>query len=277
MKYRYITIFFISSMSFTMERKEAQRSAWPQEYYQSSLMHLDFAQSQIPFMKLNGDEKILDVGCRTGRITNFIAQNFIGVSIVAIDNSQDMINFARSNFYSENIDFQHTDEERLEFKSQFDVVYSFFRLRWLKNKNKVLSNIANAIKNNGRVYLFLPITSCDFIRGIECIYKVLENHPEWKPFLKLPDNESEEIWINRIEKAGLKVANKQIVEKESVYPNKKAWDSYCYGIGLTTLPTEKAQQFISMANDLLYKEYGLNDEDPYIRKTNILCLELIKN
>lgn len=243
-------------------------------YHQSSHYHLAFAQSQLSQLSFRGNERILDVGCRAGRISQAIAQLVPYGSVVAVDSSKEMIASALNCSQASNLTFKQADEGALSFDQEFDLVFSFFKIRWLKNKKQALEGIARAVKKDGQVYLFVPIPSDDFNRGIACIEKLLATHPEWVPFMRLPENEPEALWIKRIEDAGFEIMNKHIEAKQSVYANKKEWDKYCYGIGLSALPEPQAKEFISMANDLLYEEYGLTANDPYTRTTNILCLKL---
>lgn len=55
-----------------------------------------------------------------------------------------------------------------------------------------------------------------------------------------------------------------------------------YSIGgmledLSRTKEEENEQFITEVNDLLYKEYNLANNEPYIRTTHILGLELIRS
>ncbi len=270
-------IFLISSASFAMKKDTEQKSAWTQKYHNTSQMQFQFAQSQLPQMNLQEDENLLDVGCGTGRTTHLFAQHLPKGSIIGIDSSEDMITFAQEQYGSEkNIDFQVVDASRLEYDNKFDRVISFFCLQWLKEKQEGINGIAHALKKGGRSHIFLPVTSKDYDMGLNCILEILAKHSEWKSYCTVPSNEKAETWVERAQKSGLTVVSHDIIPKLSTYASKKEWNEYCSNLGITTLPDEEKQQFITEVNDLLYGRYGLEDDEPYLRTTNILSLELVK-
>lgn len=278
MKSAYIHILFlISSMSFAMEKDEKQKSAWTEKYHKTSQMQFQFAQSQLPTINLAGHEVVLDIGCGTGRTTHFIAQYLPNGSIVGVDSSEDMIEFARREYGIENnVLFQVADAAQLQF-DQFDRVISFFCLQWLKEKEKALDGIARALKHGGRAHIFVPVASKDYEIGLNCIHETLKKHPEWKQFCTIPNNEWAEMWIERAQQSGLSVVSQNTIPKTSTYASKKEWNEYCSNLGITTLQGNEREQFIAEVNDLLYIKYNLSDNDPYVRTTNILALELIKD
>lgn len=255
----------------------AKQQSWTSNYHKTSSMQFMFAQSQLPYMQIKPDDIVLDIGCGTGRTTNLFAEHLPEGSIIGIDFSEDVIDFATKEYSTKNnLLFEAIDAAELEYIELFDVIYSFFCLQWLDDKQKAIDGIARALKKNGRVYIFVPISSKDYAIGLECILETLENHPEWKPYCTIPNNEQAETWINRFEKSGFIVTGKRIVEKKVTYSSKKDWNKYCSGLGITTLPEQEKERFITQTNDLLYQKYDLDDNAPYIRTNNILCLELAK-
>jgi ubiquinone/menaquinone biosynthesis C-methylase UbiE len=273
MKHKNLSLFLIL---FTAHITLATN--WNSNYHKISQMQFSFAQAQLPLLKLLGNERVLDIGCGTGRTTNFFVEQVPNGSILGIDASEDMICFAQKEYNAkDNLRFEVGDATNLQFDQEFDVVYSFFCLQWVNDKQSAINNIARALKPGGRAFLFIPTPSEDFDIGIRCIHTVIEAHPEWKPYTTVPDTEKPHIWIKRAETAGLHIKDMQIIKKATRYASKKEWNEYCYGLGVSSLPEEDKKKFIETVNDLLYTHYGLSDEQAYVRTTNIMSLELIKN
>jgi trans-aconitate 2-methyltransferase len=64
---------------------------------QSTLQHA-MAQEQLALLALEGTERVLDVGCGDGKITAEIAARLPRGSVLGVDPSRDMIEFASSHF-----------------------------------------------------------------------------------------------------------------------------------------------------------------------------------
>lgn len=92
------------------------------------------------------EEHILDLGCGTGDLTRIL--NDFGANVVGVDKSDTMINKAKTKFPS--ITFMVGDATTLEYRDEFDAVFSNAALHWIKSPKKVLNCIYNSLKENGR-------------------------------------------------------------------------------------------------------------------------------
>ena len=63
-------------------------------YARRSALQEAMAAQVLAVLKFNGHERILDIGCGDGRITAEIATRLPHGSILGVDASRDMINFA---------------------------------------------------------------------------------------------------------------------------------------------------------------------------------------
>src|SRR5512137_448065 len=82
----------------------------PADYQKSSSAQYNWAMALIADLLLEGDERILDIGCGDGRITAHLASLVPGGSVLGIDLSPDMIRFAASKYADQqNLSFQVSD------------------------------------------------------------------------------------------------------------------------------------------------------------------------
>jgi trans-aconitate methyltransferase len=91
-------------------------------------------------------ERILDLGCGTGHLTNRIAA--AGARVVGVDKSPRMIESARENYPE--LEFIESDATTLGFNSEFDAVFSNATIHWIKDQPGLASAIWRALKPGGR-------------------------------------------------------------------------------------------------------------------------------
>ena len=70
----------------------------PKVYEKSSSAQQKWAQELLSKISIRGDERILDIGCGDGKITAEIALLVPRGSVMGLDNSVEMLGFARSRF-----------------------------------------------------------------------------------------------------------------------------------------------------------------------------------
>jgi trans-aconitate methyltransferase len=108
-----------------------------------------YGEDLVDLLKPHAGERILDLGCGTGYLTNVIASS--GASVVGIDNSIEMITKAKEE-YSQ-LDFQVQSATSFHFDEHFDAVFSNAVLHWITDKEKVVELIYHSLKKQGRFVL----------------------------------------------------------------------------------------------------------------------------
>lgn len=91
-------------------------------------------------------ERILDVGCGTGHLTQAIAD--AGARVVGIDNAPAMIEAARAAHPT--LEFLVADACDFAFSDPFDAVFSNAALHWIHEPERPIACIARALKPGGR-------------------------------------------------------------------------------------------------------------------------------
>lgn len=128
----------------------------PEDYRQHSSQQQKWAREILARLGLQGEERILDIGCGDGKITAEVAQAVPHGLVVGLDSSAEMIAFARRDHCSDtasNLRFRQGDAQRLGFDEEFDWVISFACLHWVHNHRPVLGGIRRALRSGGRVLL----------------------------------------------------------------------------------------------------------------------------
>ena len=73
----------------------------PNDYQQHSSQQQKWAKEILPMLHLKGDERILDIGCGDGKITAEVARHVPQGSVVGLDASAEMIDFADKQYSSD--------------------------------------------------------------------------------------------------------------------------------------------------------------------------------
>ena len=126
------------------------------DYLQHSEFQEQCAREVIAKLDLKGSEYILDIGCGDGRSTAEIARRLHQGRILGIDASAEMIQFANSCYPAEkypNLSFAVADAQALEYREEFDVIFSNAALHWITDHRPVLKGIYQALRPGGKMLI----------------------------------------------------------------------------------------------------------------------------
>ena len=101
-------------------------------------------------------------------------------TLVAVDSSAAMIDFAKQNYQSPNIEYRLQDAMRLPFKSEFDVVVSFATLHWVTDHRALLNGIYSSLRPGGT--FFSQFGAKGNAAGVTEIAEAMTKTPEWAPY-----------------------------------------------------------------------------------------------
>jgi trans-aconitate methyltransferase len=120
---------------------------WNAELYnQQHNFVYKYGEGVIEWLDPKKGERILDVGCGTGELTNKIHQ--AGAIVTGIDASLEMIKKGQENF--SDIKFFVKDATDFSFNETFDAVFSNATLHWINKQQEALQCIYNVLGKGGR-------------------------------------------------------------------------------------------------------------------------------
>jgi trans-aconitate methyltransferase len=120
-------------------------------YDESHAFVWQFGRALVPLLEPGCGERILDVGCGTGRLTAEIAE--AGARVVGIDTSPAMVAQARENYPG--LEFRPRNVCSMEYTEEFDAVFSNAVLHWVKPPEAAARAMARALKPCGRLVVEL--------------------------------------------------------------------------------------------------------------------------
>jgi len=131
-------------------------NAWDPDRYDSETGFVaDYGGRVVDLLAPEADEKVLDLGCGTGHLTNEIADR-VGPDglAVGIDQSAEMVERART--AHPDVRFEQADAATdslaalLDGDQRFDAVFSNAALHWIDEQDAVTERVADALAADGR-------------------------------------------------------------------------------------------------------------------------------
>jgi ubiquinone/menaquinone biosynthesis C-methylase UbiE len=135
-------------------------------------------------LDLEGDERILDVGCGPGVLSVEIAKKLRAGHITGLDLSENMIALAEGlarDHLLDNVRFEKGDALKLQFPPEsFDVVISTAVLPWVHDPRRFLLELHRVLKKGGKLGLISlgPEIYREFMHAFETVMK---RHPQYFP------------------------------------------------------------------------------------------------
>jgi len=116
----------------------------PQRYNENAGFVAELGNPLLDLLQPQPGERILDLGCGEGALTERLAAS--GATVVGVDASPEQIEAAKRR----GLDAYVMNGEALTFTREFDAVLSNAALHWMLNPDAVLRGVARALKPGGR-------------------------------------------------------------------------------------------------------------------------------
>ncbi len=248
--------------------KETEQFQWDaSDYAGNSSAQQVWARELIAKLDLKGKESLLDLGCGDGKITAEIARMLTEGRVVGVDSSQDMIQLARQSFPSAsypNLSFDHQDARQLDFKEQFDVVFSNATLHWVLDHQPVLVGIHQALKPQGRVFVQMggKGNARQLLDFVDNVLQESEWQKYFTDFLFPYGFYSPEEYAPWIEGCGLELLRIALIPKEMVHESPEAfkgWFRTTWLPYISKVPVEKQPRFIDYVIETYLKSHPPNE------------------
>jgi trans-aconitate methyltransferase len=108
-----------------------------------------YGEDLVKLLNPQAGERILDLGCGTGYLTNLISES--GAEVIGIDNSEHMIEKAEASY--PNLDFRVMSADDFSFDTKFDAIFSNAVLHWVLNYEQAVKCMYHNLKPGGRVVI----------------------------------------------------------------------------------------------------------------------------
>lgn len=114
------------------------------QYGKNARFVSDLGEPAVDLLDPQPGERILDLGCGDGALTEKITRD---AEVVGVDGSADMVAAARQR----GIDARVVDAYQLNFTSEFDAVFSNAALHWMKrDPDAIIEGVRRALRPGGR-------------------------------------------------------------------------------------------------------------------------------
>jgi trans-aconitate 2-methyltransferase len=119
-------------------------------YQRVSVPHEEWARSILDRLELAGDERVLDAGCGSGRVTALLIERLPEGSVVAVDGSPSMVEEVRSVLRPQD-EALVSDLTELRLDEPVDVVFSSAVFHWVLDHDALFRTLHMALRPGGRL------------------------------------------------------------------------------------------------------------------------------
>jgi trans-aconitate 2-methyltransferase len=116
-------------------------------YDRMSDPQLTMSRDVIDRLGLRGDERVLDAGCGTGRVTELLAERVPDGTVIAVDGSEAMVEQTRAR----GIDAFAADLVELQLDEPVDAVLSTATFHWISDHDALFARLYDALRPQGRM------------------------------------------------------------------------------------------------------------------------------
>jgi trans-aconitate methyltransferase len=202
-----------------------------EEYYQNSSSQKSAATDLMRYVIIHESDKILDVGCGDGKITAELANKVPHGSIIGVDISPAMIEFAKEAFPQKkfsNLQFLLKDAQALDFNDdEFNIIFSFTAIQWVQNHNAFLERAHKSLKPSGILAITMPM---GLPATIEQAVNELIAMPEWSPyFFEFATGWNfvdEQTYKNLLLQNHFAISRIAVVPQKDVFPSRELFEKF---------------------------------------------------
>jgi trans-aconitate 2-methyltransferase len=124
-------------------------------YHRVSVPQTSWGHKVLARLSVRGDERAIDAGCGSGRLTGALMERLPQGSTIAIDRSRNMLLTARANLrpvYGGRVAFVQVAMPDFPFANAADLVFSTATFHWIKDHPRLFAGIFQALRSNGRLH-----------------------------------------------------------------------------------------------------------------------------
>lgn len=124
---------------------------WDAETYDAvSDPQLEWGMEVLERLELRGDERVVDAGCGSGRVTAELIERLPHGRVIAVDGSAAMVEKAKERL-GERAEYLVSDLLELELEEPVDLVFSTATLHWIADHDRLFQRLRAALEPGGRL------------------------------------------------------------------------------------------------------------------------------
>ena len=127
-------------------------------------------------LDLDGDERVLDAGCGTGRVTAALVERLPRGEVVAVDGSPAMVEAARERL-GDGVELRVADLVELELARPVDAILSTATFHWVADHERLFARLRENLRPGGRL-----VAQCGGAGNIAALKAAAEEVAEREPF-----------------------------------------------------------------------------------------------
>jgi trans-aconitate 2-methyltransferase len=124
-------------------------------YHKVSAPQTSWGQKVLARLELRGDERAIDAGCGSGRLTGELLERLPHGQLVAIDRSWNMLQTARANLrpaFGPRVRFAQVSLPAMPFDEWADLIFSTATFHWVGDHPALFANLFKALRPGGRLH-----------------------------------------------------------------------------------------------------------------------------
>lgn len=134
----------------------SETTAWKgDDYDRISGPHADMGTPALDRLVLDGDERVLDVGCGSGRVTERLMERLPAGSAIALDGSASMLEEAQRRLarFGDRVTYLQANlgTPPLPIEGEVDAIMSTATLHWVIDHDALFEGLANALRSGGQL------------------------------------------------------------------------------------------------------------------------------
>jgi trans-aconitate 2-methyltransferase len=195
-------------------------------------------------LPLAGDERVLDAGCGSGRVTQLLAERLPRGTVVALDGSPSMIEAARSRLarFGARVEYLVADLGLpLPLAEPVDAILSTATFHWVPDHDALFRNLAAIVRPGGRL-----VAQCGGAGNIASIRRVLATVGDG--WLGASHYETPEATTDRLRAAGFVDVRCWLTAEPTDFPAGEPFETYLrtvvLGAHVARLPEAERDAFV---------------------------------
>jgi len=162
-------------MYMSISNREWNSSA----YHRVSNPQFEWGVKVLDRLTLRGDERVMDAGCGSGRLTAKIVERLPHGEVVGVDLSHNMLTQAAEHL-GHRVRFVQADLTHLPFDNEFDVIFSTASFHWVLDHPAMFSSLVRALKPGGKIEA--QCGGGDNLKDVHCRIRALMDLPKYARF-----------------------------------------------------------------------------------------------